>query len=82
MIREHWRVENRNHWRREASLWREDRAPKRTARGAKNLALMRSALLAVIAFEDFESRSDAFEYYRDHREKSGKGIKPATPCQG
>jgi hypothetical protein len=82
MIREHWSVENRNHWKRDASLWREDRAPKRSARGAKNLALMRNALLAVIPFEKFGSLNDAFEYYRDHREKSVKLIKTAAPCQG
>ncbi|MFN9662376.1 MAG: ISAs1 family transposase, partial [Akkermansiaceae bacterium] len=52
MIREHWSVENLNHWKRDATYWREDKAPKRNARGAKNLALIRNALLAVIPFEE------------------------------
>ncbi|MFT6180717.1 MAG: hypothetical protein ACI9NQ_000676 [Paracoccaceae bacterium] len=81
IIREHWSVENLNHWKRDATLWREDRAPKRNARGAKNLALLRNALLAVIPFEEFESLNDAFECYRDHREKSVKLIKTAAPIQ-
>ena len=81
MIREHWSVENLNHWKRDATYWREDRAPKRNARGAKNLALMRNALLAVIPFEAFDSLNDAFDYYRDHREKSVKLITTARPVQ-
>jgi len=79
MIREHWSVENLNHWKRDATYWREDKAPKRNARGAKNLALIRNALLAVIPFEEFESLNDAFDYYRDHREKSVKLITTARP---
>jgi predicted transposase YbfD/YdcC len=81
MIREHWSVENLNHWKRDASYWREDRSPKRNPRGAKNLALIRNALLAIIPFEEFDSLNDAFDYYRDHREKSVRIIKTAPPCQ-
>ncbi len=81
MIRGHWSVENLNHWKRDATYWREDRAPKRNPQGARNLALMRNALLAVIPFERFESLNDAFDYYRDHRDKSVGIIKTAPPCQ-
>ncbi|MFN9662355.1 MAG: hypothetical protein ACK57I_02345, partial [Akkermansiaceae bacterium] len=66
---------------RDATYWREDKAPKRNARGAKNLALIRNALLAVIPFEEFESLNDAFDYYRDNREKSVKLITTARPVQ-
>lgn len=79
IIREHWSVENLNHWKRDATYWREDRAPKRNPRGAKNLALMRNALLAVIPFEEFDSLNDAFDYYRDNHAKSLKTIKTALP---
>ena len=79
IIRGHWSVENLNHWKRDASLWREDRSPKRNPRGAKNLALIRNALLAVIPFEEFDSLNDAFDYYRDNRAKSLKIIKTAPP---
>ena len=81
LIREHWSVENLNHWKRDASYWREDRAPKRDPKGAKNLALIRNALLAVIPFERFDSLNDAFDYYRDHRGKSVKIITTASPCK-
>ena len=81
MARDHWSVENLNHWKRDATYWREDRGPKRNPKGAKNLALLRNALLAVIPFEEFDSLNDAFDYYRDHRDKSLKLIKTAPPCQ-
>jgi hypothetical protein len=42
---------------------------------------LRNALLAVIPLEEFDSLNDAFDYYRDHREKSVKLIKTARPCQ-
>ncbi|MFN9511678.1 MAG: hypothetical protein ACK57Z_01765, partial [Akkermansiaceae bacterium] len=67
--------------KRDATYWREDKAPKRNARGAKNLALIRNALLAVIPFEEFESLNDAFESYRANREKSVKLITTARPVQ-
>jgi len=79
IIREHWSVENLNHWKRDATYWREDRAPQRNPRGAKNLALLRNALLAVIPFESFDSLNDAFDYYRDNRGQSLKIIKTASP---
>lgn len=50
--RGHWSVENKNHWRRDTSRWREDRSSRRTGQGAKNLALMRGALLARIDWEE------------------------------
>ncbi|MFN5868714.1 MAG: hypothetical protein ACK46A_05230, partial [Akkermansiaceae bacterium] len=74
-------VENLNHWKRDATYWREDKAPKRNARGAKNLALIRNALLAVIPFEEYESLTPAFDYYRDTREKSVKLLTTARPVQ-
>jgi hypothetical protein len=79
IIRGHWSVENLNHWKRDATYWREDRAPKRNPKGAKNLALIRNALLAVIPFEEFDSLNDGFDYYRDNSSKSLKIITNATP---
>jgi predicted transposase YbfD/YdcC len=65
--REHWSVENKNHWRRDATVWREDRSARRKPKGAKNLALLRGALLALIPSDQFDSLNAAFDYYRDHR---------------
>ncbi len=81
LIRGHWTVEILNHWKRDASDWRENRAPKRNRRGAKNLALLCNALLAAIPFEKFSSLNEAFDHYRDHREESLKIIKIASLCQ-
>jgi len=62
-LRGHWSVENKSHWRRDATRWREDRAPRRKPRGAKNLALLRSALLAIIDLSAHESLNAAFDHY-------------------
>ena len=49
LIRGHWGgVENRNHWRRDALLG-EDRSRSRNATLLANMALLRSALLHVMA---------------------------------
>ena len=42
-----------------------------------------ASIAGVVAsfFEEFESLNDAFDYYRDHREKSVKIITTARPVQ-
>ena len=56
LIRGHWGgVEIRNHWRRDA-LMGEDRSRSRHPNLLANMALMRSALLAVLA-DHFDGRS-------------------------
>ena len=48
LIQGHWAgVEIRNHWRRDA-LWGEDRSRTRNPNALANLALLRSALLALL----------------------------------
>ena len=47
-VRDHWAVENKNHWRRDASQWREDACRLRNPRSAQNFGLLRNALLAII----------------------------------
>lgn len=51
-VRGHWSVENRNHHKRDDSVWQEDRHRHRRPRIAQNLALTRNALLAIIPFEE------------------------------
>lgn len=63
----HWSVENKNHWRKDATVWREDRGGRRTTRGAKNLALLRNAILALIEPGRHASLNQAFLHYADHR---------------
>jgi hypothetical protein len=49
LIRGHWGgVEIRNHWRRDA-VWREDRSRSRNPNLLANLALIRNALLRLLA---------------------------------
>lgn len=79
IIRQHWSVENLNHWKRDSSMWREDRSSLRCAKGAKNLALLRNAALAILPFEQHSSLNAAFDHYRDYRGKSLKLIKNARP---
>lgn len=44
-IREHWGIENRNHWRRDACWGEDSRCRLRNVNAASTLALLRSALL-------------------------------------
>lgn len=67
IARGHWSVENKNHWKKDASQWREDRGTRRKAKGARNLALLRNAILALIRPQEHASLNHAFLHYADHR---------------
>ncbi len=79
LIRNHWAVENKNHWRRDATRWREDRSVRRKAQGARNLALLRGALLALIPLEEFDSLNAAFDHYGAKSSFATALITQATP---
>jgi predicted transposase YbfD/YdcC len=64
--RGHWSIENRNHYKRDASAWQEDRHRHRRPTAALNLALTRNALLAIIPFEPAQPLAHFFELY--HRQ--------------
>ena len=65
-VRQHWSVENRNHHKRDASAWQEDRHRHRKPNAALNLALTRNVLLAVIPFEPGQPLAHFFEHYHRH----------------
>jgi len=65
-VRQHWSVENRNHHKRDASAWPEDRHRHRKPNAALNLALTRNVLLAVIPFEPGQPLAHFFEHYHRH----------------
>ncbi len=67
IARGHWSVENKNHWKKDATLWREDRGTRRKAKGARNLALLRNVILALIRPTEHASLNHAFLHYADHR---------------
>jgi hypothetical protein len=77
--RRHWSVENKNHWRKDATLWREDRSPRRNPAGAKNLALLRNAILALIEPGRHESLNQAFLHHTSHRPEAIRLLTKATP---
>lgn len=62
LIRGHWSVENRNHWKRDASQWREDACRLRRPKAAQNFALLRNVLLAIIP-PKLKPLIVAFEHY-------------------
>lgn len=58
--RGYWSVENKNHWKRDA-VWGEDRARVRAPNIGRVLALLRSALLAVVARSGHRTLPEAIE---------------------
>lgn len=80
IARGHWSIENKNHWKKDATLWREDRGGRRKAKGAKNLALLRNAILAIIPQDGHASLNQAFLHYADHRSEAIRLITQTAPC--
>ncbi len=63
-IRGHWSVENKNHWKRDTSLWKEDASrPRKKANGGQVLALLRGVVLRLHDFEVFESLNASFHHH-------------------
>ena len=80
IVRGHWAVENKNHWRRDTSLWKEDASrPRKKSNGAKNLALLRGAVLRLLPLEELPSLSGAFNANFAHRWPALKLLKSAPP---
>ena len=78
-------MENRNHHKRDASAWQEDRHRHRKPNAALNLALTRNVLLALIPFEEGEPLAHYFEIYHRHRARpftsSSRPLPSYDPCQ-
>jgi hypothetical protein len=78
-VRRHWSVENKNHWRKDATAWREDHGARRKPRGAKNLALLRNAILAIIEPQLHGSLNQTFIHYDKHSAEAIRLILNAAP---
>jgi predicted transposase YbfD/YdcC len=78
-VRQHWSVENRNHHKRDASAWQEDRHRHRKPNAALNLALTRNVLLAMIPFEEGQPLGHFFEAYHRHPRQALRLILKASP---
>jgi hypothetical protein len=72
-------VENRNHYKRDASAWQEDRHRHRKPNAALNLALTRNVLLAMIPFEQGQPLAHFFEHYHRHPHHALQLILKASP---
>jgi predicted transposase YbfD/YdcC len=77
--RQHWSIENKNHWRKDTCHWREDSSVRRKPTGAKNLALLRNAILAIIETDRHDSLNQAFIHYADHRAEALRLIATSAP---
>lgn len=75
----YWSVEARNHYKRDASAWREDGHRHRKANGALNLALTRNVLLVMIPFEEGEPLAQFFDVYHRHPSQAIRLILGARP---
>jgi predicted transposase YbfD/YdcC len=78
-VRGHWSVENRNHHKRDDSVWQEDRHRHRRPRIAQNLALTRNALLAIIPFDEKINLPSLIARYQQHPEIAINLILHARP---
>lgn len=79
-VRGHWSVENKNHYKKDTSLWREDDHRHRRVNTAQNLALMRSALLAIIPFDEAQSLNDLLDTYARQPQQAIRLIQKSPPC--
>ncbi len=78
-VRGHWSVENKNHYRKDVSSWREDDHRHRRVNVAQNLALMRSALLAIIPFDEKQGLDDCFQEYDKKPNQAIRAIHKSLP---
>jgi predicted transposase YbfD/YdcC len=77
--RQHWSVENRNHYKRDASPWQEDRHRHRKPNAALNLALTRNVLLALIPVDHNQPLAHFFELYHRHPRQALQLLLNARP---
>ena len=79
-IRGHWSVENKNHWKRDAALWKEDASrPRKKASGGQVLALLRGAVLRLHDLEIFESLNASFHLHSAKPWSALRLIKTSPP---
>lgn len=72
-IRGHWSVENKNHWKRDTSQWKEDASrPRKKASGGQVLSLLRGAVLRLYDKEAFATLNASFNY---HSARAGAALR-------
>ena len=78
-VREHWAVENRNHPKRDDSVWQEDRHRFRRVNVAQNLALTHNALLAITPFDEKKNLPSLIANYQECKQLAIDLILKARP---
>ena len=78
-VREHWSVENKNHYKRDTCQWREDDHRHRRPKAAQNLALTRNALLAIIPYDEQTPLSAKLDEYQSYPNRALKLVRQAHP---
>ena len=61
-------MENRNHPKRDDSVWQEDRHRSRRVNVGQNLALTRNALLAIIPFDEKKNLPSLIADYQKRKQ--------------
>ena len=79
VIRGHWGIENKNHYKRDTCQWREDGHRHRRVNAAQNLALTRNALLAIIPFDEKNTLNSVLDDFGNDRAGALKLILHASP---
>jgi hypothetical protein len=73
-------VENKNHWKRDTSLWKEDASrPRKKASGGQVLALLRGAILRLYDAEAFESLNAGFHHHSAKPHAALRLLKTSPP---
>lgn len=65
LVRQHWQIENRNHWRRDVSLG-EDVCRVTTGQAPFVLAALNNAVLALVDFLDHPNLASALRFFDAH----------------
>jgi len=68
-IRSHWHIENKLHWVKDVIL-NEDKSGIKSGLLAANLSLVKSAIIALIKINNYQSIKKALEMFANRPEKS------------
>ena len=79
VIRNHWGIENKNHYKKDTCQWVEDDHRHRRVNAAQNLALTRNALLAIIPFDETKNLGSWLDTYQSYPAQALKLIQQARP---
>lgn len=80
LVRQHWHIENRNHWRRDVTLG-EDACRVAVGQAPLVLAALNNAVLALVDFLDWSNLASAQRFFDAHPDKALDLLLCPTACQ-